>query len=45
MLSGKKCSNTLENLVAGGLMYGSYLYLFIAFAVKRFILKPKKKVE
>jgi len=43
MLAGEKCHNTLENLIAGGLMYGSYLYLFLEFAVKRFILKPKKK--
>lgn len=42
MLSGTKCHNTLNNLIAGALMYGSYLYLFIAFAVKRFILKDSK---
>lgn len=36
MLAGKTCSNELSNLVAGALMYGSYLYLFTAFAFKRF---------
>ena len=30
------CSNDLSNLVAGALMYGSYLYLFVDFAVSRY---------
>jgi len=37
------CSNDRNNLIAGGLMYGSYLYLFVDFAVRRFILSPPKK--
>jgi len=46
-VSGKTCHNDFQNLVAAGIMYGSYLYLFVAFAVKRFIFKqddeaPKK---
>jgi hypothetical protein len=36
MLSGKECHNDLSNLTAGALMYGSYLYLFVDFAVRRF---------
>lgn len=36
MLSGKSCNNDLSNLVAGALMYGSYLYLFCEFAYKRY---------
>jgi len=48
-----KCNNSEANLVAGGLMYGSYLYLFCEFAVKRFIFgvrelpsdKPKKATK
>ena len=45
MLTGAKCHNALENLIAGGLMYGSYLYLFVEFAVKRFVLNQKVKGE
>lgn len=44
-LSGKSCSNDVSNLVAGGLMYGSYLYLFTAFALKRFGGKADGKKE
>jgi elongation of very long chain fatty acids protein 6 len=54
--SGKSCHNDLSNLVAGALMYGSYLYLFTAFAFKRFgsegksgkggrISAPEKKLD
>lgn len=32
-----KCNEHPYNVLAGGLMYGSYLYLFIRFAVKRFL--------
>ncbi len=41
------CHNTKNNLIAGAIMYGSYLYLFCAFAVDRFIRKKptKGKVE
>ena len=31
------CSVKKENVIAGGLMYGSYLYLFCEFATRRFI--------
>lgn len=37
---GVTCHNEYNNLVAGALMYGSYLYLFLEFAYHRF-LKPK----
>jgi elongation of very long chain fatty acids protein 6 len=37
------CAVRKENVIAGGLMYGSYLYLFAEFAVKRFIFGPSKK--
>ena len=44
-----KCNNNLSNLFAGGIIYSSYLYLFVEFAVKRFIFGPsgndKKKVK
>jgi len=43
MLSGKKCHNDLSNLIAGGSMYASYLYLFVAFAFEKFGRKPIKK--
>jgi len=33
----KSCGNTESNLLAGGIMYGSYLYLFCEFAIKKFI--------
>jgi elongation of very long chain fatty acids protein 6 len=42
LLAGHSCSNDLSNLVAGGLMYGSYLYLFCEFAVRRYSNKGKK---
>jgi hypothetical protein len=32
-----------ENVVAGALMYGSYLYLFTDFFVRRFIFPQKKE--
>jgi len=41
-LNGQVCHNDISNLTAGALMYGSYLYLFCEFAVKRYILKPQK---
>jgi O-antigen ligase len=37
-----KCGVHYGNLVAGALMYGSYFALFFEFAIKRFVLKPKK---
>ena len=39
----RPCHNDLSNLIAAGLMYGSYLYLFVDFAVRRFILGGDKK--
>mmetsp|Transcript_51880 Transcript_51880/g.89068 ORF Transcript_51880/g.89068 Transcript_51880/m.89068 type:complete len:291 (+) Transcript_51880:54-926(+) len=38
-----KCGVHYGNLVAGGLMYGSYFALFFQFAIKRFVLTPKKE--
>lgn len=43
LYSDELCHNDFNNLIAGGLMYGSYLYLFVEFAVRRFILKPAPK--
>lgn len=40
-----KCNNSVSTLIAGFVMYGSYLYLFVEFAVKRFILGGKGKKE
>ena len=47
LLSGKECSNDLSNLVAGGAMYGSYLYLFVDFAIGRYFKKgaDKKRIS
>jgi len=45
MLNGKTCANDTSNLIAGALMYGSYLYLFMEFAVRRYVLAPKKGVK
>lgn len=49
-LSGSSCHNDMQNLIAGGIMYGSYLYLFCEFAFKRFgpgakKAKKEKKLE
>jgi len=35
------CNVTTGNLVVGGIIYASYLYLFMEFAVKRYIFKSK----
>lgn len=43
LIAGRPCANDFYNLIAGAVMYGSYLYLFAEFAVKRFIFKPKSK--
>jgi len=40
--SGKTCANETSNLTAGALMYGSYLYLFMDFAVRRYAFPQKK---
>jgi len=42
LLNGKSCHNEFSNLVAGALMYGSYLYLFCDFAVRRYAFPQKK---
>jgi elongation of very long chain fatty acids protein 6 len=36
------CNVEFNNLVVGGIIYASYLYLFVEFFVKRFLLTPKK---
>ncbi len=43
LLNGKPCANDFNNLVAGAIMYGSYLYLFCEFALKRYVFKQPKK--
>ena len=43
MLSGKTCHNDISNLIAGGAMYSSYLYLFVEFAFNKFGRKAKKE--
>jgi len=35
------CNVTNNNLIVGGIIYASYLYLFMEFAVKRYIFKAK----
>lgn len=51
LYSGRPCNNDIKSLIAGALMYGSYLYLFCDFAVRRYVFpakktqKPLKKVE
>ncbi|KAJ1437269.1 putative elongation of very long chain fatty acids protein [Ochromonadaceae sp. CCMP2298] len=42
-VEGRACSNDRSNLIAGALMYGSYLYLFVDFFVRRYLLAPKKR--
>ena len=37
------CHNEFSNLIAGVVMYGSYLLLFLKFALDRFIFTPKQK--
>jgi len=40
-LVGKPCANSDSNLILGGLMYCSYFYLFLDFALKRYVFsKP-----
>lgn len=46
------CNTDKSSLLAGGIIYGSYLYLFVEFALKRFVFgssekkkKTQKKVE
>jgi len=42
-LSGRTCQNDQSNLIAGALMYGSYLYLFADFAFRRYVFVKKEK--
>jgi elongation of very long chain fatty acids protein 6 len=39
----RPCANDLKNLIGGALMYGSYLYLFCEFAVRRYATSSSKK--
>jgi len=39
---GAACHNDITNLCCGGVMYGSYLYLFVSFALKRYSPKAPK---
>ncbi len=39
------CYNDKTNLVAGAVMYASYLYLFVEFALKKYLGKGKGKKE
>lgn len=41
-VTGAECHNDFGNLISGGLMYASYLYLFVAFALQRFGPGDKK---
>jgi hypothetical protein len=41
--TAEPCHNDFTNLIAGGMMYGSYFYLFVKFAVTRFLLAPPPK--
>lgn len=40
--SNQPCHNEYNNMVLGGLMYCSYLCLFVQFALKRFVFKKNK---
>jgi hypothetical protein len=42
---GSKCPLSFSNLVCGGIMYGSYLVLFVHFAVQRYVFGSKSKAE
>jgi len=39
------CNVTTDNLIVGGIIYASYLYLFMEFAVKRYIFKSKSSKD
>lgn len=41
-LSGHHCNLTRRNMTFGALIYSSYLYLFITFALRRFVFKKNK---
>ena len=42
---GRPCANEMSNLIAGAAMYGSYLYLFMDFAVRRYAFPSPKKTR
>eukprot|EP00606_Chrysophyceae_sp_TOSAG23-5_P001468 GSChrysophyteH2.ASY1.ANO1.261.1 assembled CDS len=42
---GNTCHNDITNLIAGGIMYGSYLYLFTAFAFRRYAPRKPKTLD
>lgn len=44
-INGHTCHNDRKNLIAGALMYASYLYLFCDFAAKRYIFSSGKKAS
>lgn len=39
----RECNNQPSNLAAGGIIYASYLYLFVEFALKRFLFGGEDK--
>lgn len=39
------CNVEFDNLVVGGIIYASYLYLFVEFFVKRYLFTPKKAAK
>lgn len=41
MYAPNECHNSLSNMIVGLVIYGSYLYLFVEFAVGRFIFGDK----
>ena len=40
-----RCSNQFSNLLAGAVMYASYLLLFLKFAVEKFIFPSSNKIK
>lgn len=41
----RECNNKLSNLIAGVVIYSSYLYLFLEYAIKRFIFGGPSGIE
>eukprot|EP00602_Paraphysomonas_sp_CaronLab_P011765 CAMPEP_0185041530 /NCGR_PEP_ID=MMETSP1103-20130426/40960_1 /TAXON_ID=36769 /ORGANISM="Paraphysomonas bandaiensis, Strain Caron Lab Isolate" /LENGTH=273 /DNA_ID=CAMNT_0027581301 /DNA_START=1 /DNA_END=822 /DNA_ORIENTATION=+ len=41
-MNGRDCKNDKNNLIAGAIMYASYLLFFLEFAITKFVLPPKK---
>lgn len=42
-MQGEKCDNDIGNLIAGAVMYGSYLAFFVDFAIRKFVFPAKKQ--